>query len=35
MGDKLGWLTTSVAYALKRPDLAPSIKAFLRGLNLD
>jgi UTP--glucose-1-phosphate uridylyltransferase len=35
MGDKLGWLTTSVAYALKRPDLAPSIKTFLRGLNLD
>lgn len=35
MGDKLGWLTTSVAYALKRPDLAPGMKAFLRGLNLD
>lgn len=35
MGDKLGWLTTSVAYALKRPDLAPGMKAFLRGLKLD
>jgi UTP--glucose-1-phosphate uridylyltransferase len=35
MGDKLGWLTTSVAYALKRPDLAPGMKAFLRGLNLE
>lgn len=35
MGDKLGWLTTSIAYALKRPDLAPGMKAFLRGLNLD
>jgi UTP--glucose-1-phosphate uridylyltransferase len=35
MGDKLGWLTTSVAYALKRPDLAPGMKAFLRSLKLD
>lgn len=35
MGDKLGWLTTSIAYALKRPDLAPGMKAFLRGLKLD
>jgi UTP--glucose-1-phosphate uridylyltransferase len=35
MGDKLGWLTTSVAFALKRPDLAPGMKAFLRGLDLD
>ena len=35
MGDKLGWLTTSVAFALKRPDLAPGMKAFLRGLKLE
>jgi UTP--glucose-1-phosphate uridylyltransferase len=35
MGDKLGWLTTSIAYALKRPDLAPGMKEFLRGLELD
>jgi UTP--glucose-1-phosphate uridylyltransferase len=35
MGDKLGWLTTSIAYALKRPDLAPGMKAFLRDLKLD
>jgi UTP--glucose-1-phosphate uridylyltransferase len=34
-GDKLGWLTTSIAYALKRPDLAPGMKAFLRELKLD
>jgi len=34
-GDKLGWLTTSIAYALKRPDLAPGVKEFLRGLKLD
>ena len=34
-GDKIGWLTTSIAYALKRPDLAPGVKAFLRGLKLD
>ncbi len=33
-GDKLGWLTTSVAYALKRPDLAEGMKAFLRELDL-
>ena len=35
MGDKLGWLTTSIAYALKRPDLAPGLKEFINGLNLD
>jgi|SRR5579883_94342 UTP--glucose-1-phosphate uridylyltransferase len=34
-GDKIGWLTTSIAYALKRPDLAPGVKAFLRELKLD
>ena len=35
MGDKLGWLTTSLAYALKRSDLAPGLKEFINGLNLD
>ncbi len=34
-GDTVGWLTTSVAYALRRPDLAPGIKAYLRTLALD
>ncbi len=34
-GDKLGWLTTSIAYALKRPDLEKGLKAYLRGLNLN
>ncbi len=34
-GDKVGWLTTSLAYALKRPDLAGGLKEFLRGLKLD
>jgi UTP--glucose-1-phosphate uridylyltransferase len=34
-GDPVGLLTTSLAYALKRPDLAPGIKAFLRTLQLD
>ena len=34
-GDKLGWLTTSIAYALKRPDLAEGMKAYLRTLQLD
>jgi UTP--glucose-1-phosphate uridylyltransferase len=33
-GDKLGWLTTSVAFALKRPDLAEGMKEFLRSLDL-
>jgi len=35
MGDKLGWLTTSISYALKRPDLGPGLKDFLRGLDLE
>ena len=34
-GDKLGWLTTSIAYALKRPDLEKGLRAFLRGLKLE
>jgi UTP--glucose-1-phosphate uridylyltransferase len=34
-GDPVGLLTTSLAYALKRPDLAPGVKAYLRTLRLD
>ncbi|HEV2238242.1 MAG TPA: UTP--glucose-1-phosphate uridylyltransferase GalU [Ktedonobacterales bacterium] len=34
-GDPVGLLTTSLAYALERPDLAPGVKAYLRGLKLD
>jgi UTP--glucose-1-phosphate uridylyltransferase len=34
-GDPVGLLTTSLAYALERPDLAPGIKAYLRTLKLD
>lgn len=34
-GDPVGLLTTSLAFALKRPDLAPGVRAFLRTLNLD
>lgn len=34
-GDKLGFLIATVAFALKRPDLAPEFKAYLRSLKLD
>lgn len=34
-GDPVGLLTTSLAFALQRPDLAPDVKAFLRTLSLD
>lgn len=34
-GDPVGYLTTSIAFALRRPDLAPGVKAFLRSLRLD
>ena len=34
-GDPVSLLTTSLAYALERPDLAPGIKAYLRTLKLD
>ncbi len=34
-GDPVGLLTTSLAFALARPDLAPGIRDFLRTLNLD
>ncbi|MBE3566667.1 MAG: UTP--glucose-1-phosphate uridylyltransferase, partial [Thermogemmatispora sp.] len=29
-GTRLGLLTTTITYALKRPDLAPDLRAFLR-----
>lgn len=34
-GDPVGYLTTSIAFALERPDLAPGLKAYLRTLSLD
>ena len=34
-GDKLGFLIATVEFALKRPDLAPEFKDYLRSLNLD
>ena len=35
IGDPVGLLTTSVAFALMRDDLAPAVKAYLRTLTLD
>ncbi len=29
-GNPLGLLTTSLAYALKRPDIAPALREFMR-----
>ncbi|HVG30078.1 MAG TPA: UTP--glucose-1-phosphate uridylyltransferase GalU [Pyrinomonadaceae bacterium] len=34
-GDKLGFLVATVEFALKRPDLAPQFKQYLRSLKLD
>jgi UTP--glucose-1-phosphate uridylyltransferase len=34
-GDKLGFLIATVEFALKRPDLAPEFKEYLRSLNLN
>ncbi len=34
-GDPVGLLTTSIAYALKRPDLAPGVIAYLKTLRLE
>ncbi|MCA1556323.1 MAG: UTP--glucose-1-phosphate uridylyltransferase GalU [Acidobacteria bacterium] len=34
-GDKLGFLIATVEFALKRPDLAPEFKEFLRSLDLN
>jgi UTP--glucose-1-phosphate uridylyltransferase len=33
-GDKLGFLVATVEFALKRPDLAPAFRAYLRTLQL-
>jgi UTP--glucose-1-phosphate uridylyltransferase len=35
IGDPVGLLTTSLAFALMREDLAPGVKAYLRTLQLD
>ena len=34
-GDKLGFLIANVEFALKRPDLAPEFKEYLRSLKFD
>lgn len=34
-GDPVGYLTTSLEFALRRPDLAPGIKSYLKKLQLD
>jgi UTP--glucose-1-phosphate uridylyltransferase len=34
-GDPVGYLTTSLAFALQRPDLAPGVIAYLKSLRLD
>jgi UTP--glucose-1-phosphate uridylyltransferase len=34
-GDKLGFLIATVEFALKRPDLGPQFREYLRSLNLD
>ncbi|MDT5295806.1 MAG: UTP--glucose-phosphate uridylyltransferase [Acidobacteriota bacterium] len=34
-GDKLGFLIATVEFALKRPDLGPQFRAYLRSLNLN
>lgn len=34
-GDPVGYLTTSLAFALQRPDLAPGVMRFLKTLRLD
>lgn len=33
-GDTVGWLTTSIAYTLRRPEFAPALKDYLRSLAL-
>lgn len=34
-GDPVGLLTTSLAYSLQRPDLAPGVRAYLKTLHLE
>ena len=31
-GDKFGFIQANIAYALKRPDIAPRLKAYLKEL---
>lgn len=35
VGDKLGYMQASIEYALKRDDLGPALKRYLRNLKLD
>jgi UTP--glucose-1-phosphate uridylyltransferase len=30
-GDKIGFLEAQIAFALKRPEMAPSVRAFLKN----
>jgi len=30
-GDKIGFLEAQIAFALKRPELAPAVRSFLRN----
>ncbi len=30
-GNKIGFLEAQIAFALKRPDLAPAVRAFLKN----
>lgn len=34
LGDKLEWLKTHIAVAMRQPELRPSLAAFMRGLDL-
>ena len=34
-GDKLGFLTATIEFALKRPDLGEAFRQYLKGLRLD
>jgi UTP--glucose-1-phosphate uridylyltransferase len=34
-GDKIGFLEAQIAFALKRPDMAPAVRQFLRGYCAD
>ena len=34
-GDKAGFITANIALALARPDIGPSVKAWLKTINLD
>jgi UTP--glucose-1-phosphate uridylyltransferase len=34
-GDKAGFITANIALALERPDIAPAVKAWMKGIDLD